>query len=95
MESTRTNMTPEQAIKFLRVRRAKGRASFHIAVGQHAPIEGKEGRVFPVMAYVDVTMKAAERFITSAYSDALVERGARITISYTEDSPCIFIGTAS
>ena len=92
---TEVTLTPTDAIKFLRNRRSKGRASFHIAVGQHAPIEGKPDKVFPVMAYVSVTLKVAEQFLTDAYRDTLVERGARVRLSYSDDSPCIFIGLSA
>lgn len=95
MSNIELTLTPEEAVKFLKNRRAKGRANLLLAVGQHAPVEGKEDRVFPVMAYVEVTLKAAERFILDAYPAALVERGARIRVMHSNDSPCIFIGLSA
>ncbi len=87
-------MLPADAIRYLRGRRAKGRATFFISVGQYAPIEGTD-KVFSICGHVEVSLRVAEKFITNAYSDALVARGARISIRYFEDSPCVFVGMSA
>jgi len=84
--------TPKDAIKLLKRQRGKGMALF-ISVGQLAPIEGEEGRVFPILGNVRVTLGAAVRFIEGAYSETLAARGARIRV--TTWGKCIFIGDAA
>lgn len=84
--------TPDEAIKFLKRQRGKGMA-FFVCVGQLAPIVGEEGRAFPILGNVRVTMGAAIQFVVNAYSKTLVARGARIQVRTL--GKCVFIGGAA
>jgi len=85
-------MTRDEAIKFIKQQRGKGMALF-ISCGQQAPIAGVEGRVFPIVGNIPVTMPAAIMFLGNAYSDVLCGRGAVVKMRGL--GKCIFIGEAA
>lgn len=82
-------MSRDEAIKQVKRQRGKGMTLF-VSVGQHAPIADEPGKVFPITGNVEVTMPAAIDFLQSAYSDVLVNRGARVHIRGL--GKCLFIG---
>lgn len=90
MESVEHILTPTQAEAF--VRKARGKTLF-IACGQSAPCADKPGYAFSVMDHVQVTRKTAIKFICSAYSAVMQNKGALCVIRTLGD--CVFIGRAA
>lgn len=82
-------VTIAEAIKIInREDRVKGRA-FFLRVNQDAPIEGKPDYYFPVVGNVEVSKRAAIKFIQDQYK-YFEDRGARVSICALDK--CIFIG---
>lgn len=73
------------------VRKARGKTLF-VSVGQSAPIQGQPGYHFPVSGNIEVSRKAALKFIADAYSPTEA-KGALCVIH--EYGTCIFIGRAA
>lgn len=79
-------VTPAEAFRIIR----KQKGTLFISVGQHAPIESDADKVFPIIGNIRVSHAAAVKFIKDAYSDTLVNRGARLKITIM--GTCLFIG---
>jgi len=82
--------TPTEAKAFLKKHR-RGK-SFFISCGQFAPIPDTD-RGFHVMANVPASLKTVFKFLSDAYSNKLVELGARVRI--TGLGQCLFVGSAA
>ena len=79
-------MTIDAACKFIRASRNR---AIHIAVHQHAPIEGDAGKVFPIYGHIKVSAPAACKFVEDAYK-GFEERGGRVRMVVCDI--CIFVG---
>lgn len=90
-DETEMLMTIDAACKFIRasrIRASRNRA-IHIAVHQHAPIEGDDGKVFPIYGHIKVSAPAACKFVEDAYK-GFEERGGRVRINVL--GSCMFVG---
>jgi hypothetical protein len=79
-------MTIDAACKFIRASRNR---AIHIAVHQHAPIEGDVDKVFPIYGHIKVSAPVACQFVQDAYK-GFEERGGRVRINIL--GSCMFVG---
>lgn len=87
MIDIKVTISPANAIKRVK-KEARGR-KVYVMAHNHAPISGVEGKVFPTLAVVPVSVKDAVRYIADAYG-GFAERGALVPLHISER--CIFIG---